>query len=837
MTGSETLKRALPLAWDGDAAATAGNLLARLRPADGWIALLLLTANLCVVVLSVERADWAPSPSLVGLLLLAMLTALIFNRLPRKPLWVWGWLALLPGLALGALTVGWQVSGYPFDGEPLGGLGGLWDRLSLWLTAARSGSISIDKVPFSFALCAAAWLTGYLGAWLFLRHRNFWGVFALGGLGLLSNLTFLPPNTDLHLALYLFTALLLVARVQAVRRQDEWQRRGIRYDEGLRTLTLSDSFFLSLAVLALAFLLPAGGNWSPVTGAYEAMRQPLTGFEDDFNRLFAGLPARRPIGFRVWDDVMAFQGTINPATTQVLQVDSNAPLYWKARSYSTYTSKGWISERTQFVPAADLPAPPAQDQAAAESGAPQVQTAYTVTPLYTSKVLFTGGNFIGVDRSNAEAEIPVFDDFPATADGNELVITLPEASADDTQRIREFVETQDSVINTARLSELLPPGASLVAADGDAAAPAAPDVLSVRALDDGVFVAHEPYQITASVSLAAPEQLQAAGDAYPLPVLVRYTQLPPELPQRVKDLGVSLTDGLETAYDKARAVESHLRTLPYNLQIEPPPFDADGVDHFLFEQGQGYSEYFASSMAVLLRAAGVPARVAVGYTTGDAADTPGRYAVTDSHSHAWTEVYFPGYGWIPFEPTPGAELPEVMVPGGGLGAEFDSPLVTGFDFDCIDEFDLECGVPLEPLPGEGGLPGEQTAGGGMAPWGWALVAAGIAAALGLAGWWGHRRYLSASAEPAAVYGRLRRLAALGGVNTAAPRTPYQFGQRLTALLPAHREPMSLIVDHYVRARYGDKTPSRHEGQRLAAAWLTLRYPLLRAALLRRVHLI
>ena len=390
MTGSETLRRVFPLDWGGsDAGAAAGRLLARLRPADGWIALALLTANLCVVVLSVERADWAPSPSLVGLLLLAMLTAFVFSRLPRKPFWLWGWLALLPGLGLGALTVVWQVSGYAFDGEPLGGAGALGERLGLWLTAARDGTINIDKVPFSFGLSAASWLTGFLGAWLFLRHRNFWGVFALGGLGLLSNLTFLPPHTNLHLSMYLFTALLLVARVQAVRRQDEWERRNIRYDEGLRALTLSDSFLLSLAVLAVAFVLPVGGNWSPVTGAYEAMRKPLTGFEDDFNRLFAGLPARRQIGFRVWDDVMAFQGTINPATTQVLQVDSPAPLYWKARTYDTYTSQGWIAEETEYVPVAELPAP--SSGAGDDGSGGRVQVSYTVTPFYAAEVLFAGG--------------------------------------------------------------------------------------------------------------------------------------------------------------------------------------------------------------------------------------------------------------------------------------------------------------------------------------------------------------------------------------------------------------------------------------------------------------
>ena len=821
MTSGETVRRGLALGWDSEAAGdSAGRLLARLRPADGWISLLLLTANLCVVVMAVERADWAPTPNLVGLLLLAMLTAFVFSRLPRKPAWLWGWLALLPGLALGGLTVVWQMSGFAFDGEPLGGAGALWERLGLWLEAARNGSINIDKVPFSFGLVVASWLTGFLGAWLFLRHRNFWGVFVLGGLGLLSNLTFLPPHTNLHLALYLFTALLLVARVQAVRRQGEWERRGIRYDEGLRALTLSDSFFLTVAVLAVVFLLPVGGNWSPVTGAYESMRKPLTGFEDDFNRLFAGLPARREIGFRVWDDVMAFQGNINPATTQVLQVESATPLYWKARTYGTYTSKGWISEQTDYVSAGELPGLTPSGEAQE-----RVETTYSVTPFYATKILFAGGRVVAVDR---EAEVEI-----AVASGGELPgVTVSGLSADDAQRLGDWMGRQDGDVNLARLSELLPPGAGLAATEGAAAAP---DVLSVRARD-GVFAAHEPYLVTSSVSAAEPEQLREAGTDYPLPVIIRYTQLPAELPQRVKDLGASLTADAETPYDKALAVEAHLRTLPYTLEVEPPPFDADGVDHFLFEQGQGYSEYFASSMTVLLRSAGVPARVAVGYTTGDAIEQAGSYAVTDSHSHAWVEVYFPGYDWIPFEPTPGAELPVVMVPGGGLGTEFEGPFLSGLDLDCIDEFDLECGAPLEPLPGEGGLPEGLIGGGGPAAWVWVLVALAVISVGALAGSWGHRRYLAADGEPGAVYGRLRALAALGGLNPAAPRTPYQFGQRVGGLLPAHQEQLDVIVDSYVRARYGAKTLSSQDGERLAAAWLRLRYPLLRASLSRRARL-
>ena len=371
MIGGETARRGLSAGLDSEIAGRAAlGLLEWLRPPDGWLALGLLALNLCVVVLAVEQADWAPTPNLAGVLMLGMLTAFVFYRLP-----VWWFLAILPGLVLGLLTVTWQLSDFTFDGQPLGGAGALWDRLLLWVEAARESSINIDKAPFAFGLVSASWLMGYVGAWVFLRHRNFWGVFALSGLGLFSNLTFLPPNTNLHLGLYLFTALLLVARIQAVRRQSEWDRRGIRYDEGLRALTLSDSFFLAMAVIAVAFIFPSGGAWNTATNAYESLRRPLVGFEDDFNRLFAGLPARRDIGFRVWDDVMAFQGTISPATTHTLLVESPVPMYWKARTYDTYTGKGWISEHTEYHPIDYTP-----DFSTSAPPESRVTATYAVTP-------------------------------------------------------------------------------------------------------------------------------------------------------------------------------------------------------------------------------------------------------------------------------------------------------------------------------------------------------------------------------------------------------------------------------------------------------------------------
>jgi len=111
------------------------------------------------------------------------------------------------------------------------------------------------------------------------------------------------------------------------------------------------------------------------------------------------------------------------------------------------------------------------------------------------------------------------------------------------------------------------------------------------------------------------------------------------------------------------------------------------------------------------------------------------------------------------------------------------------------------------------------------------------AASGLAGRWAYRRYLAPAQEPATVYGRLRGLAAFGGLNAAGPRTPYQFGQQLTRRLPAYRESVDVIVAYYVRSRYGARTLSLGDRERLADAWLGVRYPLLRLSLLRRARIL
>lgn len=146
----------------------------------------------------------------------------------------------------------------------------------------------------------------------------------------------------------------------------------------------------------------------------------------------------------------------------------------------------------------------------------------------------------------------------------------------------------------------------------------------------------------------------------------RFLQLPDSLPERVRELGRRLVAGADNRYEAATAVQRHLQeNYEYQLNSTVPPDGADFVDHFLFEGGIGYCDHFSTSMVVLLRSGGIPARWVKGFAPGEPAATTDtkdlatageglhRYTVTYADAHSWVEVYFPSSGWVPFDPTPG----------------------------------------------------------------------------------------------------------------------------------------------------------------------------------------
>ena len=134
----------------------------------------------------------------------------------------------------------------------------------------------------------------------------------------------------------------------------------------------------------------------------------------------------------------------------------------------------------------------------------------------------------------------------------------------------------------------------------------------------------------------------------------KYLQLPENLPQRVKDLSASLVATETNDYDKAKAIEQYLASkYPYNLDVRSTPRNRDFVDYFLFDLKEGYCSYYASAMTVLARCAGLPARYVEGYILPPepVKDDRTTYVVSNMQAHAWVEIYFEGYGWLPFEPT------------------------------------------------------------------------------------------------------------------------------------------------------------------------------------------
>ena len=165
------------------------------------------------------------------------------------------------------------------------------------------------------------------------------------------------------------------------------------------------------------------------------------------------------------------------------------------------------------------------------------------------------------------------------------------------------------------------------------------------------------YSVISRVPAPTPALLHRRGES-PTSIRQRYLQLP-RLPARVIDLADRLTSGLSSPYEKALAINRFLwENYAYHLQAPLLPEGADAVDHFLFVSKQGSCEIFATAMAAMLRAVGVPARLVTGYTTGSYNVLTGYYEVRNSDAHAWVEVYQPGAGWIEFEPTPGFPTPE-----------------------------------------------------------------------------------------------------------------------------------------------------------------------------------
>lgn len=327
----------------------------------------------------------------------------------------------------------------------------------------------------------------------------------------------------------------------------------------------------------------------------------------------------------------------------------------------------------------------------------------------------------------------------------------------------------------------------------------------------GLRGATSHYTVTSHPVTATVDTLRQSPVAYS-PEITPYLQLPAALPQRVRDLAVQVTASAATPYDKAASIESFLRTYPYTLDLPPVPQGRDLVDYFLFEATGGYCDYYASAMVVMLRATGVPARLASGYARGAYDYERNAYRVLGTNAHSWPEVYFDGIGWVEFEPT-----------------AIQPPLTRASE--------------SQPASGPGVSAGEVRAAQSrrtrLTAMAWGVSAVTLLAAGALV--WLVRRERRLGALPAEqviplLYQRLRRLGGWLGVTVRPGDTPDEFlaalgqlierraarGPRWQAQAQATRQSAARLGELYVQASYSPRKPGAPEAHRALEAWRDLR---------------
>ena len=321
------------------------------------------------------------------------------------------------------------------------------------------------------------------------------------------------------------------------------------------------------------------------------------------------------------------------------------------------------------------------------------------------------------------------------------------------------------------------------------------------------------YQVRSLVPTATEVDLRTQATEIPEWIKSRYLVLPDSIPDRVLNLASDIITNQPTAYDQAKAIEAFLRSYPYNLDIPVPPEDRDVADYFLFDLQTGYCDYYATSMVVLARAVGLPARLVVGYAGGYYDMEVNAYLVTEAEAHSWVEVYFGGIGWIPFEPTAARSV--------------------------IDEQELDRPLPpeLEQLPVS-----YVTVVKDQPPWGRSIL---IAAGIFLLGIWVWIRTdlimlnrLESNNLALVIFSRLYQYSRWMGLGHQPSDTIYEFSQRLITSLKdlssTERrkeifsegiEEVSILTDYAVPANYSDDQIKDYMKSRMIRLWKQLRVKL------------
>jgi hypothetical protein len=744
---------------------------------EGWVTVVSLLLVLLCVAWSIQAADWTDGLSILqGMVLVGGVLGIVLakSRVPNRMSHV---LSLLAALAWGAvLTSGVLARATGLSAQVA--VAELEARLRILARIPFDEGLSADNHVFLYLLALVAWVMAYFSAWAIFRWRRVWWAVLVCGLALMLNINYTSARLTAYLIAFLVFALLLVVRASVAFYEREWRTSRITYSTELVSNSLQAGVIMSILVILIAWVAPTALASRPLQPIWDKIGEPWRRFQDRSSRIFQDLNYQsEPPLVSLGDRRMWFGGPVELADTPIADVMAPEGRYWRVMVFHEYLGNGWMNTDPDTILIDE------NDQTLAF---PELELRQELT-----QTLMLHRDW-DLDDALVAAGQPLRAGVPLRA-----VVT--------------FVTHEEDLIHS-------PDGSSFLPAPGDPSA-----LYSRRPLNAGAT-----YRVMSSLTSADQESLRQAGTDYPRWVSPRYLQLPDSLPERVRLLAEQITAGQENPYDKARAIETFLRDMPFNDKIDRPGLGRDGVDYFLFDIREGYCDYFSSAMVVLLRAVGVPARHVRGYSQGQ--KDQGVFRILESDGHAWPEVFFPGYGWIEFEPTssqPVLARPRSQDEEGGErpgGQEQRQPRP---DLDA--RIDTEIDPNVLPGPAQS-APFWQRIG----RWGWlVLCLVGLGLAMGALLTVRRHRYIEGLSVAERVYEDLvnwvRRLLR---IEPLPHQTPHEYTGVVAGWMPRGRRAVEQVADFYVQERFGGKHVSSAQ---VETVWHQARRALWKSWIGRRVN--
>ena len=665
-----------------------------------------------------------------------------------------------------------------------------------WLVDALSDGNNPDELVFSMLVSLLFWFLAYNATWHIYRIDRVWRVILPPGLVLLVNMVIYSGRDplDRHLVLFLFMALSLIARSNLENSEWQWSLSGIRVPTIVRRQFAAIGIVMSLLSLVFAWGAPTHGLQERLNAFQEFLASdPIQQMTEAWSRLFAPIEGEGPATTDYYGaDLLDLGGAVSLGDDVVLLVDApqlSFRYYWRSRVFERYLDGQWS-------PSADL----------------------RITDRSSPLELNMNNEALGFRRQAIAQHFTIVD---ANA---RIYYAAPQPSTIDSTGRIDLIYTDKPVNSSMNVSVVRP----------------------LRVLKRG-----ESYTATSLLSVATAHELRGAGVNYP--DWVSGANLYVGQPKaRILNLSQRIVQEAQAdnAYDSAKAIETWLReNIVYNESIPAPPPNVDSVEWVLFDAKEGYCTYYATAMIVMLRHLGIPARLAAGFSQGKYDADIQRYVVREREAHTWVEVYFPGYGWIEFEPT-AAEAPYNRD-----GDELAQPQDEAADAQPTLSPTPTPSPSPTPLPTEAGA--EQIAAQPTAtpspspppnpsptpfivptleppiipdapppPFAFLepllLVAMAmlvslliLAIILLLLFWWWEWRGLGSLSPISRAYARLERYIQLVGIDIGSDKTTLEKRRELQQKIPAAHEPIRTISDLYTRERYGDTSQDSGDNKRFA----------------------